>query len=489
MAGVFSKVQGETHNGVNYYERSLGSDNQSKTFFFWTGTEWALALSKTSDANDFLAHGGAGVAPTNPARVAPFGWTTNLTDFSVDLVSQYKVDIPSDYTGSDTELFGYYVYDQEGCIWDDDDTTEFRTTPHAPIFAYRQIAYLDKTPVRLDSQHFIIGESIVTNHCPKVYEDLQDQGIFVEICKLGEADDSIATITPEHNAGGVQPGYPATWDKYDIILNYPDGSIDSNEDIDPNIDGIQVRVSFDGTSDGLILNNNLNRYNESNSSSFPNGTSVKVPFCDGTVSYSLNIYKASGSQYIDDSEYIDLESVTPFRLRDLPKFLLSSDVNQALIDLPFVSENICLNNGFLNFNFLNSNFAVDETVAELTPDVFTQGLFSSSNNDHTLAVQNLEGKYNIDSPVGPEFDQPMSSSEWINDSNSNLVFRNNLISADTYAWEVSANLTLPPASTYGASRTMSITLQKTTSVINPTSEELDSYTPIGSYKIKSLTIN
>ncbi len=36
---------------------------------------------------------------------------------------------------------------------------------------------------------------------------------------------------------------------------------------------------------------------------------------------------------------------------------------------------------------------------------------------------------------------------------------------------------------------MSITLQKTTSVINPTSEESESYTPIGSYKIKSLTIN
>ena len=138
---------------------------------------------------------------------------------------------------------------------------------------------------------------------------------------------------------------------------------------------------------------------------------------------------------------------------------------------------------------MNSNFAVDETVAELTPDVFTQGLFSSSNNDHMLAVQNLEGKYNIDSPVGPEFDQPMSTSEWTSDSNSNLVFRNNLISSDTYAWEVSANLTLPPASAYGASRTMSITLQKTTSVINPTSEELESYSPIGSYKIKNLTIN
>ena len=41
-------------------------------FFFWTGTDWALALSKTSDSNNFLAYGGAGVAPTNPATVAPW---------------------------------------------------------------------------------------------------------------------------------------------------------------------------------------------------------------------------------------------------------------------------------------------------------------------------------------------------------------------------------------------------------------------------------
>ena len=452
MAGVFSKVQGEIHNGFDYYERSLGSSLNEKMFFFWTGTEWALALSKNSDSNDFLAHGGAGVAPTNPARVAPFDWTTNLTNFSVDLVSQYKVDIPSDYTDSDTEWFGYYVYDSEGALWDDGNSVEFRTTPHASIFAYRQIAYLDKTPVRLDSQHFIIGEYTVNNGCPDSYKDLRDNGIDVQVVEPGSNDPRITTITDS-----------------EIIVNYPEGSVDSNEDIDPNTEGVQVRLNS---------NEALN-----SSTSFPENTSVIVPFCDGTVSYTLSIYKAS------DSEYIDLESVTPFRLRDLSKFTLSTDVDETLIDLPFVSENVCLNNGFLNFNFLNSNFAVDETVAELTPDVFTQGLFSSSNNDHMLAVQNLEGKYNIDSPVGPEFDQPMSTSEWTSDSNSNLVFRNNLISSDTYVWEVSANLTLPPVSSYGSSRTMSITLQKTTLAINPTSEELDSYTPIGSYKIKSLAIN
>ena len=561
MAGVFSKVQDETHNGVHYYERSLGnssneaeaaessdnsrlhngdgyfldsdvgrqiiglgtgggqtfrglvdgqnytisevfepipgtsyyekarianpsnvdgsgagngillwrhkenertnpfwgfvySDNQSKTFFFWTGTEWALALSKTSDLNDFLAYGGAGVAPTNPAKVSSSDWTTNLTNFSVDLVSQYKVDIPNDYTDSDTEWFGYYVYDSEGALWDDGNSVEFRTTPHASIFAYRQIAYLDKTAVRVDSQHFIIGEYTVNNGCSDSYKDLSENGIDVQVAEEGSDDPRITTITDS-----------------EIIINYPEGSINSNEDIDSNIEGIQVRLNS---------NEALN-----SSTSFPENTSVIVPFCDGTVSYALSIYKTS------DSEYLDLESVAPLTLKNLQKFMLSTDVDEALIDIPFVSENICLNNGFLNFNFLNSNFVVDETVAELTPDVFTQGLFSSSNNYHMLAVQNLEGKYNIDSPVGPEFDQPMSTSEWTSDSNSNLVFRNNLISPDTYAWEVSANLTLPPASVYGygPNRTMSITLQKTTSVINPTPEELESYTPIGSYKIKSLTIN
>ena len=34
---------------------------------------------------------------------------------------------------------------------------------------------------------------------------------------------------------------------------------------------------------------------------------------------------------------------------------------------------------------MNSDFAVGETVAELTPDVFTQGLFFSSNAEHDSA--------------------------------------------------------------------------------------------------------
>ena len=128
----------------------------------------------------------------------------------------------------------------------------------------------------------------------------------------------------------------------------------------------------------------------------------------------------------------------------------------------------------------------------MTLDTFTQGLFSSSNNDHALAVQNLEGKYNIDSPVGPEFDQPMSSSEWINNSNNNFSFSNNLISTDTYAWELSAQITLPPAQGSYYGRTMNITLQKTESLSvenDLLQEHLENYTPIGSYKIKSLTIN
>ena len=487
MAGVFSKVQDETHNGLHYYERSLGDSSNEKMFFFWTGTDWALALSKTSDSNNFLAYGGAGVAPTNPATVSPFGWTTNLTNFSVDLVSQYKVDIPSDYTDSDTEWFGYYVYDTEGSLWDSDDTTEFRTTPHSQIFCYRQIAYLDKNPVRTDSQHFIIASHTVKNHCPKAYENLRNEGINVQVAVPGDNDSSIATITEQYTVGEQsQPNYPTSWNNYNIVLNYPDGSINNDEDIDPNTDGVQVRVNFDAGSNGVILNNNLNRYNENNSSSFPDGTSVKVPFCDGTVSYALSIYK------ISETNYVELEDIVPHVLKNKPKLFLSNDVDENLADIPFVSENVCLNNGFLNLNFLNSNFAVDETVAELTLDTFTQGLFSSSNNDHALAVQNLEGKYNIDSPVGPEFDQPMSSSEWINNSNNNFSFSNNLISTDTYAWELSAQITLPPAQGSYYGRTMNITLQKTESlsVENDLSQEhLENYTPIGSYKIKSLTIN
>ena len=452
MAGVFSKVQDETHNGLHYYERSLGDSSNEKMFFFWTGTDWALALSKTSDSNNFLAYGGAGVAPTNPATVAPFGWTTNLTNFSVDLVSQYKVDIPSDYTDSDTEWFGYYVYDREGTLWDDENSTEFRTTPHAPIFVYRQIAYLDKTPVRLDSQHFIIGEHTVNNGCPNIYQDLIDRGIFIRVAEPGINE------------------YTITHSDQQTTYDFPERFINSNEDINSLVESLEAAVDSDPLSTSL---------------SEP--LSLTVPFCDGTISYALSIYKASGS------EYLDLESVAPFTLKNLQKFTLSTDVDEALIDIPFVSENICLNNGFLNFNFLNSNFAVDETVAELTPDVFTQGLFSSSNNDHMLAVQNLEGKYNIDSPVGPEFDQPMSSSEWINDSNNNFSFSNNLISTDTYAWELSAQITLPPAQgSYSGNRTMNITLQKTESLSIETDslqEHLENYTPIGSYKIKSLTIN
>ena len=68
------------------------------------------------------------------------------------------------------------------------------------------------------------------------------------------------------------------------------------------------------------------------------------------------------------------------------------------------------------------------------------------------------------------------------------LFSNNLISTDTYAWELSAQITLPPAQgSYSGNRTMNITLQKTESLSIETDslqEHLENYTPIGSYKNK-----
>ena len=86
-------------------------------------------------------------------------------------------------------------------LWDSDDSTEFRTTPHSQIFCYRQIAYLDKNPVRTDSQHFIIASHTVKNHCPKAYENLRNEGVNVQVAVPGDNDSSIATITEQYTVG------------------------------------------------------------------------------------------------------------------------------------------------------------------------------------------------------------------------------------------------------------------------------------------------
>ena len=211
-------------------------------------------------------------------------------------------------------------------------------------------------------------------------------------------------------------------------------------------------------------------------SSFPAGSEITIPFCDGTISSAFNILK------IDSNEDIDFTSTNlPSLINSSEKIVLSTDPDILLSELDFVTLQNLLPDGFLNFNFISNAFSAGEVVAEMTLDILDQSLFTSTNQNFSDIVSALGTQYKINSPVGPEFNQSLFSSTWQNEKNNILSIKN--IGQNTYVWEVNAALNLSSGSV------ANITLRSIDKLENPTEFQKDNFTPIGQYEVFSININ
>lgn len=211
-------------------------------------------------------------------------------------------------------------------------------------------------------------------------------------------------------------------------------------------------------------------------SSFPPGSEVTIPFCDGTISSAFNILKFNSNEDIDFSS-----ANLPSLINSSEKVVLSSDPDILLSELDFVTRQDLLPDGFLNFNFISDSFSVGEVVAEMTLDILDQSLFTSTNQNFIDIVLALGSQYKINSPVGPEFNQSLFSSVWQNENSYALSIKN--IDQNTYAWEVNAVLNLSSGSV------ADIIFRSIDKLENPTEFQKDNFTPIGQYEIFSINID